>query len=251
MGTLAGESPAVRRGRCILWHWQLAASGVWLRLILFHMKTPGGYRKLVKHWETPRRVRLLTFSCAGKRPLLTCDLRCRIVMDAMEAACLRHRWVLVAFVLMPDHVHLVAVPWDGASGASALLYALKRPSSFRIKKLLGQGAGLARELEVNERPGKVAFRFWQEGPGHDRNMRNDQAISDAIDYVHLNPVRRGLCSSADEWRWSSARQYMTRVPGEGVPRVVRWHLIANLEWEGPETWFGDRGGEVVPWDGEA
>ena len=53
----------------------------------------------------------------------------------------------------------------------------------------------------------MAFRFWQEGPGYDRNLNTCRAVEAAIDYIHLNPVRRGLCHRARDWRWSSARFY--------------------------------------------
>jgi putative transposase len=55
----------------------------------------------------------------------------------------------------------------------------------------------------------MAFRFWQEGPGYDRNLQTKTAILAAIDYIHLSPVRRGLCKSITEWRWSSARWYVS------------------------------------------
>ena len=61
------------------------------------------------------------------------------------------------------------------------------------------------ELTVRQRPGVETFRFWQEGPGFDRNLTQSKAILAAIDYLHLNPVKRGLCERAVDWEWSSAR----------------------------------------------
>jgi hypothetical protein len=37
------------------------------------------------------------------------------------------------------------------------------------------------------RPGKMVFRFWQEGPAYDRNLQTQAAVLAAIDYIHLNP----------------------------------------------------------------
>jgi hypothetical protein len=34
-----------------------------------------------------------------------------------------------------------------------------------------------------------------------------------IEYIHMNPVRDGLCVRASDWRWSSAAFYQTRTPG--------------------------------------
>ena len=60
---------------------------------------------------------------------------------------------------------------------------------------------------VRERPGRRVFRFWQEGGGYDRNLTGEKTVLAAIQYAHANPVRRGLCSSPAEWRWSSWPHY--------------------------------------------
>ena len=61
--------------------------------------------------------------------------------------------------------------------------------------------------------GKIAHRFWQRGGGHDRNLFTPEAVRAGIDYVHLNPVRRGLCERPADWRWSSAADYAARDRG--------------------------------------
>jgi len=93
------------------------------------------------------------------------------------------------------------------------LAGVKRPCSARVKQdLESAGAGLLRRLNVLERPGKTVFRFWQEGPGYDRNLQGEATVLGSIDYIHNNPVRRGLCSCATDWYWSSARYYTMDPP---------------------------------------
>ena len=48
----------------------------------------------------------------------------------------------------------------------------------------------------------------------DRNLWETLAIHQAIEYIHLNPVRRGLVRRPEDWRWSSAADWMgkTDVP---------------------------------------
>ena len=50
-------------------------------------------------------------------------------------------------------------------------------------------------------------RFWQPGGGYDRNITSTEALRAVIDYIHANPVRRGLVARAEDWEWSSARWY--------------------------------------------
>jgi len=96
------------------------------------------------------------------------------------------------------------LPASVPSKIQDLLYASKRPFSYRIKQLLTeQHDPLLAQLTIRERPGKFTFRFWQEGPGYDRNLTSLQSLHDAIDYLHHNPVRRRLCDSPDQWKWSS------------------------------------------------
>jgi hypothetical protein len=58
-----------------------------------------------------------------------------------------------------------------------LLADIKQPLSGRIKRVLvKENSPLFSELTVMERPGKPAFRFWQEGPGYDRNLSSKQTV---------------------------------------------------------------------------
>jgi putative transposase len=47
-------------------------------------------------------------------------------------------------------------------------------------------------------------RFWQAGGGFDRNVVELHAVLAMIEYIHANPVRRGLVSRPEDWKWSSA-----------------------------------------------
>jgi putative transposase len=87
--------------------------------------------------------------------------------------------------------------------------------------LIGAQSPLLDKLTVQQRPGVTTFRYWQEGPGYDRNLTEDSTILSAIDYIHFNPVRRGLCDAAIDWRWSSAKHYASEaVPTDPMLPVV-------------------------------
>ena len=167
-----------------------------------------GHRKRIRHYHEPGDLHELTFSCYRRRPLLTNDdwreKLCRAVDRAFE------RWAfrLVAFVLMPEHVHFLVEPTVMPVKIDNLLSAIKQPYSVRIKRILEAARSpLLQKLTVQERPGKTAFRYWQEGPGYDRNLSTETAVLAAIDYIHNNPVRRHLVERATDWKWSSARWY--------------------------------------------
>ena len=162
------------------------------------------HRKRVRHFDDPADVRELTFSCYKRQPLLTNDRWRTMLAESIDAATERHGYRLAAFVFMPEHVHLVVYPLRQADHVDALLRAIKRPFAYRIKNELVQSQSrLLRRLTIRQRPGVTTFRYWQEGPGYDRNLTTPAAALSAIDYVHLNPVRRGLAKEAVDWKWST------------------------------------------------
>jgi len=188
------------------------------------------HRKSVRHFEQERCVHELTFSCYRQMPLLTNDVWRAMLSEAVDRAVEFQQFDLIAFVWMPEHVHLLVLPRTTDSRISALLNAIKRPFSFRIKKLLADAdSPLLERLTIRQRPGVMTFRFWQEGGGYDRNLWNPTAIRSAIDYIHMNPVRRGLCEHPSDWRWSSARFYdqSANEPDTSIPSVagLHWQVI--------------------------
>jgi len=82
---------------------------------------------------------------------------------------------------------------------------------------------LLETLTIRDRPGHTSFRFWQEGPGYDRNIRKDDTLRAAIDYIHRNPVRRGLVGGPSDWKWSSWHAYEGRAADAPIrSTVTRW-----------------------------
>ena len=95
------------------------------------------------------------------------------------------RYRLSAWVVMPNHVHLLAAPCFGYS-LSSIMHSLKSFTSLEANKVLG-------------RKGK----FWFEDY-FDRYIRNAKHFENAIAYIEDNPVRAGLCQFADDWPFGSA-----------------------------------------------
>ncbi len=176
--------------------------------------------KRVKHYHEPGDLHELTFSCYHRLPLLTNDAWCDYLAESIDKASRDHDMKLIAFVFMPEHVHLLVLP-ESQPNISRYLASIKRPCSVKVKSdLIASKSKLLDRLIVRERPGKMVFRFWQEGPGYDRNMQFEKSVLASIDYLHNNPVRRGLCRGATDWFWSSVRFYATDPPQQH-PRLPK------------------------------
>jgi REP-associated tyrosine transposase len=175
------------------------------------------HRKRVRHYHDPGHRHELTFSTYHRQPILKGDLWRCMLSEAIDRATANHNYRLSAFVFMPEHVHLLIYPMENASRIDQLLSAIKRPFSFRIKRLLQQvGDSLLDQLTIPQRPGVNTFRFWQEGPGYDRNLDRVETVLGTIDYIHRNPVRRELVETSTDWQWSSARWYAGRPYGHAI-----------------------------------
>jgi putative transposase len=194
------------------------------------MAMPPPHRKQVRHFNELGHVHELTFSCYHRLPLLTNDHWKKLFSQSIDAGIQKQGFQLVAFVYMPEHVHLLVFPAAPTAQIERLLYAIKRPFSFRVKQdLLAKHDPLLERLTVRERPGKMAFRFWQEGPGYDRNLTTPEAVRDSMEYIHWNPVKRGLCTTPGEWKWSSWRHYNLphELPDADLPLI---HGLPTIAW---------------------
>ncbi|MGD0516733.1 MAG: hypothetical protein ABSA26_04290, partial [Thermoguttaceae bacterium] len=144
--------------------------------------------------------------------------------QCVEAAGKETAFELVGFVFMPEHVHLSVYPTTPNPSISLYLARIKQPFSKQIKDILVKHhSQLLSKLTVQERPGKTCFRFWQEGPGYDRNLFTPEAISSSLEYIHGNPVKRGLCGCAVVWKWSSARYFLDVPARKQQPDLPKIH----------------------------
>jgi putative transposase len=106
----------------------------------------------------------------------------------------RYGFKLHAWVIMPEHVHLLIFPMGNAE-ISKILMALKRPVSTRVLRYW-------RDNGV-----EPPLSFWQPGGGHDRNIFSCEEFEEKVKYIHQNPVTRGLVQCPEEWEWSSYRAW--------------------------------------------
>ena len=139
-------------------------------------------------------------------PLLTNDTWRAWLGESVRAAWDAHEIALWAYVLMPEHVHLLLMPRRIQYNLSRFLKQRKQPFSERVfRALRGTSSLLLKRLRILERPGKDVFRFWQEGPGHDMNLWSLKKALEKARYGHRNPVERKWVSSPEQWMWSSFR----------------------------------------------
>jgi putative transposase len=96
------------------------------------------------------------------------------------------RYRLLAWCIMPNHVHVV-------------IEILDRPS---LSEIVGSWKSFTAK-QANAKLGRSGS-FWH-ADYFDRYMRNEDHLTRTIEYVEYNPVKAGLVEVASIWPWSSAR----------------------------------------------
>jgi len=141
----------------------------------------------LKRFQQTGHSHFVTLSCYHRKPLLASHLAKRIFESALERVRNVFEICIYAYVLTPEHVHLLVSEPEHDTLAEAL-------------KSLKQG--------VSRRSIGDAEHFWQKRY-YDFNLRNYRQFVEKIRYIHHNPVKRGLCARAEDWEWSSFRACAT------------------------------------------
>ena len=147
-------------------------------------------------------------------PLLADERALHLLADAINAARETWRFTVWAYVFMSEHVHILLHPSGPRYDIGLIRKAIKQPVASRyIRRLRETASPALTKLCWQSRDGRIRYRFWQKGPGFDRNLFSPKAIHACIAYIHANPARRGLVEVETDWKWSSANFYHAGKPG--------------------------------------
>ena len=158
----------------------------------------------------------ITFSCFDRLPLLSKDRTRQWLAESVNAACESHAFNLWAYVFMPEHVHLVVCPNTPDHDIADFRKAIKAPVGRKAIGYLREHHPEWLPRLQRTRGRRLETAFWLPGGGYDRNIVEPRTAARMIEYVHQNPVRRGLVRHAADWHWSSAAWHRDRTPGPCV-----------------------------------
>jgi putative transposase len=128
----------------------------------------------------------ITKCTEGRRGFLTESVAAETVIQSLDHVRSMGYIKLLAFIIMPDHYHTVFTLLDRED----LSGVMRRIGSFtanRIRKDL-----------------RLQHAVWQDDGFYDRACRDDGEVYEIVEYIHHNPVRRGLVATPDERLFSSA-----------------------------------------------
>jgi len=173
-------------------------------------------------------VHYVTGVTYARIPIFRGDEICSLFIEALSETRLKDPFKLIGYVLMPDHFHLLANPIElniskvvgklkGRSASRILKYFRARDESGMLSRLK-----LARSLAS----GQTHALWLQDFSSID--IWSHKFIRQKLHYVHMNPVRAGLCDHPAKWRWSSYHAYLPHERG-AVPLEIDWRWLWTAE----------------------
>lgn len=155
----------------------------------------------------PDRPHFLTCTIVQWLPIFTRPEAVAIIFDSWEYLRQRDRFQLYGYVILENHLHLIAQ-------APQLDRCIARFKSFTARQIIDllqqrNAQTLLRQLAFAKPTHKCdrAYQLWQEGV-HAELILDEAMMRQKLDYIHHNPVKRGYVDDPEDWRYSSARNYL-------------------------------------------
>jgi len=156
------------------------------------------------HDET--QVHFLTCTVVDWLPIFSAPPIVQILLYSLTFLQKEGRLTLYAYVVMVNHVHLVA-------GSPHLIKELAAFKSFTARSIIDyledkHAHRVLEQLKLHKLEHKKdrTYQLWQEG-SHPQWIQNREMMKQKIQYIHENPVKRGYVDDPTHWRYSSARNY--------------------------------------------
>lgn len=147
-------------------------------------------------------LHFITTSCYQRRALPGKKQNRDLFLEVLEQVRRRYRFVVIGYVVMPEHVHLLLGEPERRN-PSVVMQALKQGFARRLLRKMRrrdsrQGDLWDAALEVGH--------IWQRR-FYDFVVFTEHKRAEKLSYMHQNPVKRGLALEPQQWAWSSFRHY--------------------------------------------
>ena len=132
-----------------------------------------------------------------------------IIIGSLKHLLNEHQSDLISYVIMPSHIHLIPLMKIGES-ISDFMRDFKKYTSTKIRKQLeAEGHNsIVEQLRLNAAGYKnQTFKLWMER-FDDVIVISEKVLKTKVNYIHYNPVKAGLISKMEDWKYSSARNYL-------------------------------------------
>jgi len=155
----------------------------------------------------PSRAHFVTATIVAWLPVFTTAARCDIIVESLQYCRARKGLKIHAWVILDNHLHAILAAPD----LSQVLTDFKRHTAQRLIEQLSEDGGhwLIEQFRYlrPKHKSESEHQLWQEG-SHPQAMLSDVIVRQKMEYLHHNPVKRGLVAAPEHWRYSSAHEWL-------------------------------------------
>jgi putative transposase len=147
----------------------------------------------------------VTFSVVDWLPIFVSETACKIVTESLDF-CQRQKGLRVnAYVIMPTHFHAILFHADfQAKALEHVVTDFRKFTGRELADFCAQHMPASFQKVLLERAGSDRERRLWQPTRHPVQIETENFWQAKIDYLHQNPVRKGLVREAEHWRFSSA-----------------------------------------------
>jgi len=164
-------------------------------------------------FANPEGIYFITFATVCWIDVFTRRVYKDILIESLQYCQKEKGLRLFGYVIMSNHVHLIAMANDGYN-LSDIIRDFKKFTSKQIIKTINNNRQESRKewmLGIFRKAGKQnsnnkEFQFWQQD-NHPIELYTNAVIDQKMDYIHNNPVVEGSVSRPEDYLYSSARNY--------------------------------------------
>ena len=158
----------------------------------------------LKRYYGKGELHFITFSCYRRLPLLKTVRARDIFVSELGKVRDEMGFQLLGYVVMPEHVHLlISEPKQGTP--STVLHKLKLRVARKLRKR-GRPVSAGQMRLPFAETAEPLRSFWQ-ARFYDFNVHSKGKQTEKLNYMHANPVIRGLVKHPRDWAWSSWEFY--------------------------------------------
>ena len=166
----------------------------------------------------------ITLTTQHRLPVFRTDALKTVICNAISEARQSAGFLLFAYVIMLDHIHLVT---DQPKPVSEVLRIIKGITAHRVINYLKENNHLVSlaKLQHQVRERNYRYSLWQ----RERNVFpifSEGMFMQKVNYIHNNPVRAGFVEQAMDYHWSSARIWRS-CPVKNEPLLVD---VEQIRW---------------------
>jgi len=144
----------------------------------------------LKRFYLTHQLYFITSVIENRAPIFINENYAQILLRVLDQYSKKFSIGIIAFVVLPDHMHLLISPKTKRYSISDFMKSVKGKSAIEINKITGRKG-----------------RLWQH-QFLDHVVRSKEDYRLHIEYTPYNPIKHGLCDKPEDFRWSSYNYYV-------------------------------------------